>query len=155
MPEPNLDAPFHYFSNTPTVDAKAVLDACIGPARVLDVIHVATAAEILPADLGIPTANISRGERILLASGWSYYFGLDDFFDRYPGISEELAVLFVERGNLIFRKRKILKSDLGIYFRGRDSSENFTNLKLKIRKQKSVPKQTRYSFVLCELLFLN
>ena len=94
----HCDAPCHYLPSGASVDSHTVLEACIGPAWVLDVSHVGLSAEILPIDLGIPPDSISPGDRILLATGWSAHSGKDDFFDRYPSVSEELAALFAERG---------------------------------------------------------
>ncbi len=94
----HLDAPRHFLPAGTPVDSPSVLEACIGPARVLDVSRAAEKAEIRPPDLNIDPESISRGERILLATGWCEHFGRDDFFDRHPSVSEELAALFAKRG---------------------------------------------------------
>jgi arylformamidase len=94
----HLDAPRHYFQGSTPVDSQQVLEACIGQARVIDVSPLEEGAEIMPRDLGIPPADISQGERILLATGWSGRFGTDSYFDRFPSISQELAALFVRSG---------------------------------------------------------
>lgn len=90
----HLDAPRHYRPSGVSVESYSVLEKCIGPAHVLDATGIAAGEEITPPDLD---ASFSPGERILIATGWSERFGRDDYFTRYPSISEELAALFVER----------------------------------------------------------
>lgn len=93
----HIDAPSHYFIDAPAVDTQPVLEACIGFARVFDISHLPPGKEIMPGDIGIHPDSISRGERILLASGWSKRFGEDGFFERFPCVSEELAELLIDR----------------------------------------------------------
>ena len=94
----HLDAPLHYLPSGDTVDSHKVLEACVGPARVLDATGVAEGGEIMPSDLGVSPKSFSPGERILLATGWSEHLGRDGYHDRFPSVSDELAALLVECG---------------------------------------------------------
>jgi kynurenine formamidase len=97
----HVDAPLHFVSGATAIDAFSVLDACIGSALVCDVTHVPPQAEIKPGDLGDSLDRITRGDRILLATGWSERMGREEYYSGYPGISPDLAALLVERGVML------------------------------------------------------
>ncbi len=97
----HLDAPLHFLDGGEPVDSYRVLDACVGPASVIGIDEVTEKGEIMPEHLGPAISSVSRGDRILLATGWSEQFGAPGYFDRYPSVSEELAKLFVDRGIIL------------------------------------------------------
>lgn len=94
----HIDAPRHFLKDAETADSYRVLDACVGPARVFEVRGVPEKGDILPHHLGDDLKTIARGDRILLATGWSGRMGTPGYYDRYPSVSADLARLFVERG---------------------------------------------------------
>ncbi|MCE5250388.1 cyclase family protein [bacterium] len=93
----HIDAPFHFLADGATVDTEAVLKNCAGEALVIDVSGTLDDNEIKPSNLGKALADIHEGDRVLLRTGWDSHYGKSDFFSSYPGISEELTDLLVER----------------------------------------------------------
>lgn len=70
----HLDAPAHFLTAGRTVE-QLPLEALVGPARV--------------ADLSAPPPEVRPGDRWLLRSGWSARWGERDYFEAFPGLSEE------------------------------------------------------------------
>ena len=93
----HIDAPSHYSADGITVDADAILSACVGTAIVVDIGNRPAGAEITPPDLGSALNSVGEGDRLLLASGWSGMFGSEGFFGDFPSISKELALTLAGR----------------------------------------------------------
>lgn len=93
----HIDAPVHYLHDGISVERQPVLDACAGPARVIDAIDAAKSGEITVEDIEARLDGIGRGDRILLATGWSARYGTPGFFTDFPSVSPELATWCAER----------------------------------------------------------
>lgn len=72
----HLDAPAHFLPEGVGVEALP-LTALVGPARV--------------ANLHDPQLTVAPGERLLLRSGWSAHWSEPEYFERFPGLPEDLA----------------------------------------------------------------
>jgi len=92
----HIDSPVHFLPGGMAADDPRVLEACIGPAIVCDAACVHESGEITLSDMEIPLENISPGERILIATGWSERYGMDGFHDRFPSVSKQLAEQLIE-----------------------------------------------------------
>lgn len=93
----HIDAPVHYLRDGISVGRQPVLDACVGPAQVIDAIDASKSGEITVEDIEARLDGIGRGDRILLATGWSARYGSPGFFSDFPSLSPELATWFAER----------------------------------------------------------
>ncbi len=93
----HIDAPIHYLHGGASVERQSVLDACVGPARVIDAIHAASSGEIALGDIEAQLVGIGSGDRILLATGWSARYGDPGFFTEFPSISPDVALWCAER----------------------------------------------------------
>jgi kynurenine formamidase len=93
----HIDAPVHYLHDGIAVDRQPVLDACVGPARVIDAIDTAKSGEITVEGIEALLDGIGQGDRILLATGWSARYGSPGFFSDFPSVSAELATWCAER----------------------------------------------------------
>jgi kynurenine formamidase len=91
----HVDAPYHVDSAWPTLDA-VPLDRFAGPAVVADVRGLAAGTPITP-DLLAPALSRLRlqpGAILLLATGWSAYWGEDQYL-AHPWLTPEAAQMLV------------------------------------------------------------
>jgi kynurenine formamidase len=93
----HMDAPRHFDDKGDTID-HVDLDACVGPAWVVDIKNVQDKGLITVFHLGAYRKRIEEGDRVLLRTGWSRI--ADDggrYRDNLPRISLELAEWFAEK----------------------------------------------------------
>lgn len=85
----HIDVPCHVFPDGKPLDCLD-LDKCIGPAVML---HTEKGAgeEITLADLAHEESRIGETRRLVIATGWSRFFGTPDFYNDFPGITLEAA----------------------------------------------------------------
>ncbi len=92
----HMDAPRHFVDGAAGIDRQP-LEACCGPARVLDLTPVQS-RELLGIDRLQPWADqIQPGDRLLLRTDWHQRAGTDAYRNELPRISVELARWLVER----------------------------------------------------------
>jgi len=85
----HVDAPAHLFENGRTLDAFPVT-TYVGPARVLDVTGAANG--IIGLDSIEPRLReIEQVDFLLIRTGWSRFWGTDQYFSGYPVLSTEAA----------------------------------------------------------------
>jgi kynurenine formamidase len=93
----HMDAPRHFDDKGDTID-KVDLDACVGPAWVVDIKNVQDKGQITVFHLGPFRKRIEEGDRVLLRTGWSRL--ADDggrYRDNLPRVSPELAEWFAAK----------------------------------------------------------
>ena len=92
----HMDAPKHFL---PEVDAASIdhqsLDACCGPAKVIDLTPVEPSElitiERLQESLARQSLSVESGDRLLLRTDWSQRYGRSEYRPELPRISEELS----------------------------------------------------------------
>lgn len=92
----HMDAPKHFFHNGGTIDA-VPLQACIGPARVLDLTFLRPRESITVEHLQPWTDKIAAGDRLLFNTGWSAHVRQDDYRTHFPRLSCALAKSLAQR----------------------------------------------------------
>ncbi len=92
----HIDAPVHFGVGIETIDAINV-ENFIGPAWVADVRPIGPRALIEPQYLGAIAEKFKPGESLLICTGWSAYYGREQYREELPRISEELARWCVEK----------------------------------------------------------
>ncbi|MHC4242849.1 MAG: cyclase family protein [Planctomycetota bacterium] len=92
----HIDAPIHFGVGTETIDAINV-ENFIGPAWVADVRPIGPRALIEPHHLGAIAEKFKPGESLLICTGWSAYYGQEQYRQELPRISEELAKWCVDK----------------------------------------------------------
>jgi len=85
----HVDVPQH-IGGDGTVD-RLDLEACIGPAEVVDLTGKGPNSEITAADMERFSARIRPGCRLLLRTDWSKRSGEGSFFCDFPGITPDAA----------------------------------------------------------------
>lgn len=94
----HIDAPSHIFENAPSLD-KFPAGHFAGRGLVLDVTetkHRTIAIENL-TDF---EAEITAADYLLFHTGWSSYWGYEDYFKEYPALSEDTANWLAENFSL-------------------------------------------------------
>ncbi len=92
----HMDAPRHFIDDGTPLDELS-LDACCGPAKVLDLTPVEP-RELLGVDRLAPWADtIGPGDRLFLRTDWHRRAGTDAYRDELPRVSIELARWLVEK----------------------------------------------------------
>ncbi len=92
----HMDAPRHFIDDGAPLDQLS-LDACCGPAKVLDLTPVEP-RELLGIDRLAPWADaIGPGDRLLLRTDWHRRAGTDAYRNELPRISIELARWLAEK----------------------------------------------------------
>lgn len=91
----HIDAPVHFGVGTETIDTIDVANFT-GPAWVADVRPIGPRALIEPHHLGAIAEKFKPGESLLICTGWSTYYGQEQYRQELPRISEELAQWCVE-----------------------------------------------------------
>ena len=91
----HIDAPVHFGVGAKTIDTIAV-DNLIGPAWIVDVRPVSPRALIEVGHLKSVAEQFKPGDSLLIHTGWSEYYGQEQYRDELPRISEELAQWCVE-----------------------------------------------------------
>jgi arylformamidase len=94
----HMDAPTHFGAGASTIDQQTI-DRCVGPAWVVRLAPCAPRALLTVAELGAVAEKFSRGENLLLHTGWSAHAADASMYrDQLPRISDELAQWCVARG---------------------------------------------------------
>lgn len=88
----HMDAPIHFIAKGKSID-KMPLDACIGPARVIE---IKDRESIKPDELS--AYRIRRGERILFKTRNSKYWRIDAFMKNFVHIFPEAAKYLAAKG---------------------------------------------------------
>jgi kynurenine formamidase len=92
----HMDAPRHFIDGGTPLDGLS-LDACCGPAKVLDLTPVQP-RELLGVDRLAPWAGtIGPGDRLLLRTDWHRQAGTDAYRNELPRVSIELARWLVDK----------------------------------------------------------
>lgn len=92
----HIDAPRHFIKGGRAID-RLELSRCIGPAIVIRAPR--SPLESIDRDVFVPyERELRRTRRVLLDTGWSTHVGADDYFDGYPSMTVDAAVLLVEFG---------------------------------------------------------
>jgi len=93
----HMDAPRHFLPGGRTVDELS-LDACVGPALVLNLTPVEPRELITIERLAPWKERISPGSRILLRTDWGKRAGTEAYRNELPRIHVELARWLVRKG---------------------------------------------------------
>lgn len=93
----HMDAPRHFLADGETIDNQP-LEACIGPARLLDLTPTEPRELITPERLSPWIDSIKAGDRLVLRTDWSKRHGTSEYRDALPRVSLELARWLVDRG---------------------------------------------------------
>ena len=92
----HMDSPFHFDVNDQTIEefevSRFVCDSWIIP------IDAYPKQKIELTDLGLFADLIKKGDGVVLKTGWSAFVNKDKYRTELPGIHEDLAVWFVEKG---------------------------------------------------------
>jgi kynurenine formamidase len=92
----HVDAPFHIDDSLPDLDALP-LDRFLGPAVVVDATGLPPRTPIPAAAFAGVLADAGPGTIVLVATGWSAYWG-DARYADHPHLAPEAAVLLAESG---------------------------------------------------------
>jgi len=92
----HIDAPVHFGVGAQTIDTIPV-ENLIGPAWVADIRSVEPRALIEPEHLGAIANQFMSGESLLICTGWSAFYGREQYRDELPRISAKLARWCVEK----------------------------------------------------------
>ncbi|UCD49825.1 MAG: cyclase family protein [Phycisphaerales bacterium] len=86
----HMDAPLHFGVAEQTID-EILLDRCMGPAWVVDLMGIKPRTLIQVSDLGDIQEKIRVGDGLLLRTGWSRHLGTPSYRNSLPRVSLELA----------------------------------------------------------------
>lgn len=92
----HMDAPIHFVPGGKTIEQQD-LSVCVGDALVLDLTPVEPAELITVEHLDPWREQIGAGCRLLFRTDWYKRYGTDDYRDKLPRISIELAHWLVEK----------------------------------------------------------
>jgi arylformamidase len=94
----HMDAQLHFAAGDETID-RIPLERCSGYARVVRLPGLAPGTEITVRHLGATAERLSRGDVLLLATGWSRHVDTPQIYrDGLPRVGVDLARWCVERG---------------------------------------------------------
>jgi arylformamidase len=92
----HMDAPFHFEANDQTIDefevSRFICEAWVIP------IAAYSKQKLKLEDLGKFVDMIQKGDGVILQTGWSAFVNEDKYRTELPGIHEDLARWFVEKG---------------------------------------------------------
>ena len=92
----HIDAPVHFGVGSETIDRIAI-ENFTGPAWIADVRPIEPRALIEPHHLGAIPKGFKSGESLLICTGWSAFYGQEQYRDELPRISAKLARWCVEK----------------------------------------------------------
>ena len=92
----HIDSPAHMIKNSKTLD-KFPVDQFIGPGKVINISGIKKKTVELQ-DIKPGLLNIGKTEFVLIYTGWSQYWGKDQYFRDYPVLSEEVVKYLSSRG---------------------------------------------------------
>ncbi len=93
----HMDAPCHFLPDGASLDS-VPLEACVGPARILDLTPVEPRELITVERLAPWHDEIGKGDRVLLRTDWYKRHGTPAYRDELPRISADLARWLADRG---------------------------------------------------------
>lgn len=93
----HMDAPIHFDVNSQTID-KLPVDRLISEAWIVDLQDIQPQEEIKIKHLYDIASDFKKGQSIILHTGWSKKLGTDDYRNKLPRISKELAIWMGEQG---------------------------------------------------------
>jgi kynurenine formamidase len=96
----HVDAPFHFDNDTKRID-EIPLPLFVGSGVVLDCGPLVARQEITIELLGRQLDAVNAGDIVLFKTGWSRFYGTDEYFNN-PYLNAELVSLLLERGVLTF-----------------------------------------------------
>ena len=91
----HMDAPRHFLPDGPTLDQQD-LQACCGPARLIDLTPVQPRQLLTVEDVVSRIGNVHAGDRLLFRTDWHRRVGTLEYRDELPRISLELAQWLVQ-----------------------------------------------------------
>jgi kynurenine formamidase len=96
----HVDAPYHFDNDTKRID-EIPLPLFVGIGVVLDCGPLVARQEITIELLGSQLNAVNAGEIVLFKTGWSRYYGTDEYFNN-PYLNADLARLLLAKGVLTF-----------------------------------------------------
>jgi len=93
----HVDAPVHKIKGTKAIDEISI-NTFMGRAFVMDATFLKPRDVLIRDNLDKFKDKVKDVSAVILKTGWSKYFGHDDYFSKFPGISEEAAPWFYENG---------------------------------------------------------
>lgn len=93
----HMDAPFHFFSERPTID-EVLLERCIGPAVLVQLPLGVHGTSIEPRHLTEYEPQLRAARRVVLNTGWHHFWGAENYFTEHPVISGAAARFLVTCG---------------------------------------------------------
>jgi arylformamidase len=93
----HMDAPFHFFGNGKTFE-QIPLDQCIGAATLVRLPDHGPRVPITPQDLWAHRGSVRETRKVVIATGWSRWWGDPVFFTDHPIITQEAAETLLEWG---------------------------------------------------------
>lgn len=92
----HMDAPRHFLPEGESLDRQD-LDACCGPARIVNLAPVQPRQLLTVADVESRLGEVYPGDRLLFRTDWHQRFGTREYREELPRISIELARWLVEK----------------------------------------------------------
>lgn len=92
----HMDAPVHFVAGAASIDQQT-LDVCVGPALVINLAPVELSHLITVDQLSPYHDRIVAGSRLLFRTDWHKVYGSDQYRNKLPRISLELAHWLVDR----------------------------------------------------------
>jgi kynurenine formamidase len=96
----HVDAPYHFDNDTKRID-EIPLPLFVGIGVVLDCGPLVARQEITIELLGSQLNAVNAGEIVLFKTGWSRYYGTDEYFNN-PYLNADLVSLLLAKGVLTF-----------------------------------------------------
>lgn len=95
----HIDAPSHMRPGGLALDQFSIEDF-IGPGLVIDCTDWARSGQITRQHLQTWEAKLGQAKYLILKTGWSSYWGTNDYFRGFPTLTEEAAAWLVTHSNL-------------------------------------------------------
>lgn len=92
----HIDVPLHKIPNTQAVDS-IPLNKTMGKAYIADFTNLEPKQEITSNDLAEHEEAMGDCEIIIIKTGWSTHYGVEDFFSGFNGLTEDAAQWLVQK----------------------------------------------------------
>ena len=86
----HVDAPYHFLDNGLTID-RIPPEVFVGDAILVDARHKKPKELLTPGDLTTREAEITRGSRVVIMTGWDETFPDRRYLSDFPSVSKDLA----------------------------------------------------------------
>ena len=93
----HMDAPFHFFEDGNTID-RVPLDACAGPALLVDLTPISACEPIDTRQLQVHEARLRDLRKLVLRTDWSHQWGRPEYFADHPVVTQHAAQFLVDCG---------------------------------------------------------